>query len=110
MTRTAPPGEGLDEVEAAALLVREGPNELPRPRRRSVVRRVGAQLVDPLVLVLVGVAVVTVAIGDHTDAAVVLLVIVGNTSVGWCRRSGPTAPSRPWTASGPRGHGSGAVE
>jgi Ca2+-transporting ATPase len=43
---------------------------------------VGAQLVDPLVLVLVGVAVVTVAIGDHTDAAVVLLVIVGNTSVG----------------------------
>ncbi|WP_433038197.1 cation-translocating P-type ATPase [Actinomycetospora sp. CA-053990] len=82
MTRPAPPGQGLDDVEAAALLVREGPNELPRPRRRSVVRRVGAQLVDPLVLVLVGVAVVTVAIGDHTDAAVVLLVIVGNTSVG----------------------------
>ncbi|GAA4759922.1 cation-translocating P-type ATPase [Actinomycetospora chibensis] len=82
MSRTAPPGEGLDEVEAAALLVREGPNELPRPRRRSVVRRVGAQLVDPLVLVLVGVAVVTIAIGDHTDAAVVLLVIVGNTAVG----------------------------
>ena len=40
------------------------------------------QLRDPLVLVLLAAAVLTVATGDWTDAAVITLVIVVNTSVG----------------------------
>ncbi|MDD7967969.1 cation-translocating P-type ATPase [Actinomycetospora lemnae] len=74
--------EGLTDAEAAVRLVREGPNELPRPPRRSAARRVLAQLTDPLVLVLLVVAAVTTAIGDHADTAVVLLVVLGNTTVG----------------------------
>ncbi|MFC5139817.1 cation-translocating P-type ATPase [Actinomycetospora rhizophila] len=81
MTTTAP-ASGLGDVEAAARLLREGPNELPRPARRSVLRRVAAQLRDPLVLVLLVVAAVTTTIGDHADTAVVLLVVLGNTTVG----------------------------
>ncbi|GAA4790696.1 cation-translocating P-type ATPase [Actinomycetospora chlora] len=81
MTGTAP-ATGLDDHEAARRLLSAGPNELPRPPRRSVLRRVGTQLGDPLVLVLIAVALITVAIGDLPDAAVVLLVIVGNTAVG----------------------------
>ncbi|HSK59114.1 MAG TPA: HAD-IC family P-type ATPase, partial [Actinomycetospora sp.] len=82
MTSTARVEPGLDDTEAAARLLREGPNELPRPPRRSAVRRVASQLTDPLVLVLLVVAAVTTAIGDHTDTAVVLLVVLGNTTVG----------------------------
>ncbi|MDD7939597.1 cation-translocating P-type ATPase [Actinomycetospora lutea] len=81
MTTTAST-PGLGDAEAAARLLREGPNELPRPPRRSVLRRVAAQLLDPLVLVLLVVAAVTTAIGDHADTAVVLLVVLGNTTVG----------------------------
>jgi len=45
-------------------------------------RRVMAQVRDPLVLVLLVAAALTVATGDWTDASVILLVIVVNTSVG----------------------------
>jgi Ca2+-transporting ATPase len=76
------PASGLTDAEAAARLQWEGPNELARPPRRSVLRRVTAQLTDPLVLVLLVVAVVTTAIGDHADTVVVLLVVLGNTTVG----------------------------
>lgn len=74
--------EGLTEAEAAIRLDRDGANELPRPPRRSAPRRVVTQLADPLVLVLLVVAVVTTAIGDLADTVVVLLVVLGNTAVG----------------------------
>jgi P-type Ca2+ transporter type 2C len=45
-------------------------------------RRVAAQVRDPLVLVLLAAAVLTVATGDWTDASVIVLVIVVNTAVG----------------------------
>ena len=45
-------------------------------------RRIAGQLRDPLILVLLVAAVLTLATGDWTDAAVILLVIVVNTSVG----------------------------
>ncbi|GAA4880448.1 cation-translocating P-type ATPase [Actinomycetospora straminea] len=80
--RTTALREGLTDAEAALRLARDGPNELPRPPRRSAARRVLAQLTDPLVLVLLVVAAVTTAIGDHADTAVVLLVVLGNTTVG----------------------------
>ena len=40
------------------------------------------QLRDPLVLVLLAAAVLTVATGDWADAAVIALVVVVNTTVG----------------------------
>jgi Ca2+-transporting ATPase len=76
-----PPG-GLSSAEAAGRLAREGRNVLPPPRRLPLWRRVAAQLRDPLVVVLLAAAILTLATGDWTDASVILLVIVVNTSVG----------------------------
>jgi Ca2+-transporting ATPase len=45
-------------------------------------RRVLQQLRDPLILVLLVAAALTIATGDFTDAAVILLVITVNTVVG----------------------------
>jgi Ca2+-transporting ATPase len=73
---------GLTVMEAARRLRTQGPNEIPAPRRESVWARVGAQLRDPLVLVLLAACVLTVATGDLTDAAVIALVVVANTTVG----------------------------
>jgi magnesium-transporting ATPase (P-type) len=47
-----------------------------------LIRRIGNQLRDPLILLLLAAVVMTVAIGDLTDAAVIALVIVVNTTVG----------------------------
>jgi Ca2+-transporting ATPase len=73
---------GLSSAQAAARLARDGPNALPAQRRVPVWRRVAAQLRDPLVVVLVAAAVLTIATGDFADAAVIALVIAVNTSVG----------------------------
>ena len=76
------PAGGLSSAEAAARLARHGPNELPRARRTPLWRMVTDQVRDPLVLVLLVAAVLTLATGDWTDAGVIALVIVVNTAAG----------------------------
>ncbi len=73
---------GLSSAEAAARLAADGPNALPAPPRVRLWRRVAAQLRDPLVLVLLAAAVLTLATSDWTDASVIILVIVVNTGAG----------------------------
>ncbi len=73
---------GLTSVEAARRLERYGSNALPEPPRRTVVSRVLAQLRDPMILLLLGAAGITVAIGDATDTAVIAAVIFLNTTIG----------------------------
>ena len=80
--RTGRPAAGLSSAEAAARLARDGGNVLPAQRSVPLWRRVAMQLRDPLVVVLLVAAALTVATGDWTDAAVIALVIVVNTSVG----------------------------
>src|SRR6185437_14815954 len=73
---------GLSSAEAVGRLARFGPNELPMARSTPLWRRVGGQLRDPLIVVLLVAAGLTLATGDWTDAGVIVLVIVVNTSVG----------------------------
>ncbi|MFC7382254.1 cation-translocating P-type ATPase [Sphaerisporangium rhizosphaerae] len=75
-------GRGLSSAEAAARLERDGANLLPRRPPVPLWRRVAAQLRDPLILVLLVATALTLATGDWTDMAVIMLVIVVNTSVG----------------------------
>ncbi|MFI5911888.1 cation-translocating P-type ATPase [Dactylosporangium sp. NPDC051541] len=82
---TAPPtlgAAGLSSTDAARLQQRYGPNELPAPRPPSITRRVLAQLRDPLIVVLLGAMVLTAVLRDFSDLAVILLVVVLNTTVG----------------------------
>ncbi|WP_328724533.1 cation-transporting P-type ATPase [Streptomyces sp. NBC_00259] len=81
--RSTPPGAGgLSLDEAARRLTFYGPNEIPEEPRTPVWRRVLQQLRDPLILVLLVAAALTIATGDLTDATVILLVIAVNTAVG----------------------------
>ncbi|MFW6723900.1 cation-translocating P-type ATPase [Streptomyces sp. MAR4 CNY-716] len=73
---------GLSSDEAARRLARHGPNEIPAEPRTPVVRRVLQQLRDPLILVLLVAAALTLATGDLSDATVILFVITVNTVVG----------------------------
>jgi Ca2+-transporting ATPase len=73
---------GLSSAEAELRLRRDGPNELPQARRVPLWSLVAGQLRDPLIVVLLVAAVLTLATGDWTDASVILFVIVVNSTVG----------------------------
>jgi P-type Ca2+ transporter type 2C len=73
---------GLTPEEAADRLRRFGPNRLPAPHPVPLWRRVVRALGDPLVLVLLAAMALTVGTGDHTDALVITLVVLVNTTLG----------------------------
>jgi len=73
---------GLTSDEAARRLSVDGPNLVPAALRTRLAERVLSQLRDPLVIVLLVAAVLTIATGDWTDAGVILLVVVVNTVAG----------------------------
>jgi len=73
---------GLSEAEASALRERHGPNRVAGRRPPSVARRLLRQLRDPLILVLLAAAALTLATGDYADAAIIACVVVVNSAVG----------------------------
>ncbi|WP_240670680.1 cation-translocating P-type ATPase [Actinoplanes solisilvae] len=73
---------GLTTAEALARLGKDGPNSVAAPQRRRLVGRVGRQLADPLVALLLAAAVVTSLLGDLPDTAVIVLVVTVNTLIG----------------------------
>ncbi|GAA1646413.1 cation-transporting P-type ATPase [Nonomuraea maheshkhaliensis] len=79
---TVTPLTGLTSAEAAARLARDGANLLPQKPPVPLWRRIATQLRDPLIIVLLIAAVLTVTTGDWADATVIMLVIVVNTTVG----------------------------
>ncbi|MFL6114532.1 MAG: cation-translocating P-type ATPase [Catenulispora sp.] len=81
-TSSEPAKIGLTSAQAAARLAADGPNTLPRQPPVRIWQRLLSQLRDPLILVLLAAATLTIATGDRTDMAVILLVIVVNTAVG----------------------------
>lgn len=73
---------GLTEGEAARRLADTGPNEVDAKTPVRLSSRVLAQLTDPLIMVLLGAVVLTLAIADYPDAVVIGLVVLVNTTVG----------------------------
>jgi Ca2+-transporting ATPase len=73
---------GLSSAEAAARLAADGPNVVAAPPRRRLLARVGRQLADPLVALLLAAAVVTTLLSDLPDTAIIVLVVLVNTVIG----------------------------
>ncbi len=76
------PPRGLTAAQAADRRNTDGPNSVSRPRPRRLAGRIGHQLTDPLVALLVAAAAVTAALGDVPDTAVIALVVIVNTAIG----------------------------
>jgi len=74
--------EGLTRAEAGRRLAEHGPNTLPEPRSPSTPRRLFRGLRDPLVVVLLVALLLTLLTGDLTDAAVIAVVLVVNSTIG----------------------------
>ena len=73
---------GLSEAEAAARLARYGPNRLPVTPAPPFVFVFARQFNSPLIFVLALAAAVSLALGEGTDAAFILGVLLINAAIG----------------------------
>ena len=71
--------QGLSDREALTRLEAEGPNILPEPNRRTLARIVLEILREPMFALLLGAAVIYLALGDLREA--VILAVFASTSV-----------------------------
>jgi Ca2+-transporting ATPase len=74
-TRTDPPPDpstGLTQAEALARLSRDGANELPQSRPRSILRLVREVVLEPMFLLLVACGAIYMVLGDLQEALMLL--------------------------------------
>jgi P-type Ca2+ transporter type 2C len=78
---------GLAADEAAARFERHGANEIARREATPRWRVLLAQLTSPLVLILVGAAVVSALVGAHSDAIAITVIVGVNALIGYVQES-----------------------
>jgi magnesium-transporting ATPase (P-type) len=76
-------GAGLSAAAASGRLSEYGPNQLPEPPRRSVLRRLASQFRNVLIYVLLTASVVTALLGEWADTGVILGVVLINALIGF---------------------------
>jgi Ca2+-transporting ATPase len=86
--------DGLSTAEAARRLAIVGRNALPREPLPSVWRLAIGQLANPLMLLLMAAALVSLAIGDAKDAAIIAVVIAIDASLGTWQEAKANRSSR----------------
>ena len=74
---------GLNQTEAAARLEIHGPNRLPEARKRSVLVRFLLHFHNILIYVLLGSAIITMALDHLVDTLVILAVVIANAGIGF---------------------------
>ena len=77
------PDRGLSGAKARSRLDEHGPNELDRGQGPSPLRILVAQLTSPMILLLAGAGVLSAALGDSIEAAVIGVVVLLNAWIGF---------------------------
>ena len=75
--------QGLSPAEAARRLAEHGPNELVERGLKSPWRILWEQLTAIMVLILIVVAVISIALGEYKDALAIMVIVVLNTLLGF---------------------------
>jgi len=76
------PNNGLSKEQVAERLEKYGSNQLKEQPGPTVWAMMLGQLMEPLVLVLIGAALVSLVVGELTDAVVILLIVLLNAGLG----------------------------
>ena len=84
----AEPEHGLTQTEAQRRLVVAGRNELPTRSRPSYLRIAARQLADPLVVLLIAAAAVSLLVGEGLEAAVIAAIVLLNALLGLLQEAG----------------------
>src|SRR5690606_3593409 len=76
------PDSGLTEPEAASRLQRYGENALVEKGVESPFKILLEQLTDPLVLILIGAALVSAVLGEFKSVIAITLIVIANAALG----------------------------
>jgi Ca2+-transporting ATPase len=79
--------DGLTQNQVAERLAEYGPNQLEARKKTSAIRSFFAQFLSPLIYVLLVAVVISFIVGHHTDAWVILGVLVLNAIIGFVQES-----------------------
>lgn len=74
--------EGLGDAEAEERLRKDGKNELRQKPPKTIWQMILAQIKDPMVLILIGAALLSVVLKEWTEAGVILTIVVLNAVIG----------------------------
>lgn len=74
--------EGLNSGDIASRTEKYGRNILPEGKKITLFRIILNQIVNPLIFILMAAAIVSIIIGEGTDAILILAVIVINSALG----------------------------
>lgn len=74
--------EGLSDAEAAERLKKYGRNELRPKPPKTILQMLKAQIIDPMVLILIGAAVFSAIVQEWTEAAVIFTIVIVNAVIG----------------------------
>ena len=74
--------EGLSDAQAAERLRQYGYNELRAKPPKSIAAMLKEQIFDPMVLILVGAAAVSFALGELAEAGVIFTIVIVNALIG----------------------------
>lgn len=74
---------GLDESEVEKRREEYGINELQQGKQRSRLSIFISQFKDIMIVILAAAAIVSFVVGEHTDAFVILAIIIGNAIIGY---------------------------
>jgi calcium-translocating P-type ATPase len=78
---------GLTEIDVEARIERFGSNELPRADRPEYAAIALRQFTDPLVVLLMGAAVVSAVIGESIEAAAIAAIVLLNALLGFVQEA-----------------------
>lgn len=78
---------GLTEEEVKKRIEKYGPNKLTAKKGKSLVRLFFEQLNDILIYILIGAAIISVSLGEISDAAIIAAVVIINAVVGVVQES-----------------------
>jgi Mg2+-importing ATPase len=75
--------DGIQQSEAESRIKQYGLNILKAQRRTSALGLLLSQFKSPLVLILIVASIISAFVGEWTDAAIVLAVVLGSTTLGF---------------------------
>ncbi len=67
--------EGLSDAEAAIRLKKNGPNKLRKKRNKSIWHMLWEQIKDPMIIILIGAAILSFSLKEELEGFVILIII-----------------------------------
>ena len=74
--------QGLNDEEALARLKEHGKNELIKQKKETILELFFDQLKDPMVIILLAGALISIFLGEYLDSGIILIVIILNATIG----------------------------